>query len=149
MNLSTKDTSVKLTLGKMIPLSLLCIAFTFLNARDFDYTVRVDKTNPYVKEAVILTVDVNQTNHDMVLLFDFDLVKSKSYSFQRIDIKEIDVYHAVQIQYTYLLYPLQSGIVDIAFNLTQKATTDESVAYSFSGDRDNVKEWSPPIQTLI
>jgi hypothetical protein len=74
-----------------------------------------------------------------VLLFDFDLVKNNSYSFQRIDIKEIDAYHAAQIQYTYLIYPLEEGDINIDFHLTQKATTDESVAYSFSGDRDNVK----------
>jgi hypothetical protein len=110
-----------------------------MQASDFDYTIHTDNTTPYVKEPIILTVDVNQTNHDIVLLFDFDLVKSKDYSFQRIDIKEIDAYHAAQIQYTYLVYPLKEGIVNVTFHLTQKATTDESVAYSFSGDRDNVK----------
>jgi len=127
---------VKHNLGKVL---LLCLSFTLMQASDFDYTVHPDKLTPYVKEAVILTVDVNQTNHDIVLLFDFDLKKSKNYTFQRIDIKEIDAYHAAQIQYTYLIYPLKSGIVNLDFHLIQKATTDESVAYSFSGDRDNVK----------
>jgi hypothetical protein len=111
----------------------------YLNASDFDYSIHADKTTPYVKESVILTVDVNQTNHDIVLLFDFDLAKSEHYTFQRIDIKEVDAYHNVQIHYTYLIYPLNEGTVNIHFHLTQKATTDESVAYSFSGDRDNVK----------
>lgn len=111
----------------------------YLNASDFNYSIHTNKTTPYVKEAVILTVDVNQTNHNIVLLFDFDLLKSDAYAFQRIDIKEVDAYHAAQIRYTYLVYPLKEGKVDIHFHLTQKATTDESVAYSFSGDRDNVK----------
>jgi len=136
MNLSIKDIYVKHSLGKIV---LLLLVFTLLQAKDFDYSLHVDKTNPYLKEAVILTVDVNQTNHDIVLLFDFDVAKSDDYTFQRIDIKEVDAYHAVQIQYTYLIYPLKEGKVDIRFHLTQKATTDESVAYSFSGDRDNVK----------
>ncbi|PTB87722.1 hypothetical protein C9925_01575 [cyanobacterium G8-9] len=127
---------MKQYLGKIL---LLLFCFTYLSASDFDYSIHVDNTTPYVKEAVILTVDVNQTNHDIVLLFDFDLVKSDAYTFQRIDIKEIDAYHAVQIRYTYLIYPLKSGVVDINFHLVQKATTDASVAYSFSGDRDNVK----------
>jgi hypothetical protein len=127
---------MKHNLGKIV---LLFLGFTFIFANDFNYKITVDKTNPYIKEAVILTVDINQTNHNIVLLFDFDLLKNNSYSFQRIDIKEIDAYHAAQIQYTYLIYPLKEGDINIDFHLTQKATTDESVAYSFSGDRDNVK----------
>jgi hypothetical protein len=131
---------VKHNLGKLLCLVLLFVTLlSSLNASDFDYHVEVDKINPYLKEAVLLTFDVNQSNHDMVLLFDFDLKKSETYTFQRVDIQEKDAYHNMQIRYTYLLYPLKKGTINIAFILKQKATTDESVAYSFSGDRDNVK----------
>jgi hypothetical protein len=37
------------------------------------------------------------------------------------------------------VYPLKEGKVDLTFDLVKKVTSDESVAYSFSGDRDNVK----------
>ena len=127
---------MKHNLGKLL---VLCMGIVMLQAGDFDYHINVDKTRPYVKEAVLLTVDLNQTNHNIVLLFDFDLVKSDDYTFQRVDIKEVDAYHAVQIRYTYLVYPLKDGEIPIYFTLTQKATTDDSIAYSFSGDRDNVK----------
>lgn len=131
---------MKHSLGSVLKLVItLFFAFTFLKAEDFNYKFHVDTPSPYVKEAVILTLDVNQTNHDIVLLFDFDLEKSKNYTFQRLGIDEIDAYHAAQIRYTYLIYPLKAGKVDLHFSLTQKATTDDSVAYSFSGDRDNVK----------
>jgi len=133
----TKDTSVKLSLGKHIILCFLHILI--LQAGDFEYSITVDNANPYVKEGILLNIELNQTNHDIVLLFDFDLVKSKSYTFQRVAIEETDAYHAAHIRYTYLVYPLKEGTVPIHFTLTQKATTDESVAYSFSGDRDNVK----------
>lgn len=122
-----------------IYLFFMLLFVSSLHAADFTYAVKIDNTEPYVKEGVLLTFDVNQTNHNIVLLFDFDLEKSEAYSFQRIDIEEVDAYHAAQIRYTYLVYPLKAGEVDIHFRLTQKATTDESVAYSFSGDRDNVK----------
>ena len=135
MNLLTKDTYVKHNLGKL----WILFCFVLLQAEDFTYAFNVDQPNPYVKEAVILTLDVNQTNHDVVLLFDFDLEKSKHYSFQRIGIKEDDAHHTMQIHYTYLLYPLTSGDLNITFKMTKKVTTDDSVAYSFSGDRDNVK----------
>lgn len=122
-------------LGKVF----ILFCFSLLNAQDFEYNIQVDKNTPYVKEAVILYFDVNQSNHDIVLFFDFDILKDPSYYAQRIDIQEKDAYHNTQIRYTYLIYPLQDKEIHIAFRLTQKATTDESVAYSFSGDRDNVK----------
>jgi hypothetical protein len=131
---------VKHNLGKVI--FILLFAFVnaeVLQAKDFEYSIHLDKQNPYLKEAVILRFDVNQTNHNKVLFFDFDVLQSPSYSAQRIDIEEHDSYHNIQIRYTYLIYPLIEEALSIAFTLTQKATTDESVAYSFSGDRDNVK----------
>ena len=126
---------MKHNLGKLW--ILLCLVV--LQAEDFSYAFKVDKSKPYVQEGIILTLDVNQTNHDVVLLFDFDLKESKDYHFQRIGIKESDAHHAMQIHYTYLLYPLTAGDLNITFKMTKKVTTDDSVAYSFSGDRDNVK----------
>ncbi len=117
----------------------LMLSILLLNAEDFNYTFHVDNSNPYLKEAVILTFEVKQTNHDVVLIFDFDLLTNEAYTFQRVNIKELDAYHAAQITYTYLVYPLKMGELDIDFKLTQKVTTDDSVAYSFSGDRDNIK----------
>jgi hypothetical protein len=128
-----------------------------LYAGDFEYFVKVNTVNPYVKEAVILSFDVNQSNHDIVLFFDFDIEKDPSYEAQRVNIQDDDSYHHAQIRYTYLIYPLQKGAIDIRFRLTQKATTDESVAYSFSGDRDNVKTLEtkdspiqiPPLRLMV
>ena len=110
-----------------------------LQAEDFTHTFNVDKQDPYVKEAVILTLDLNQTNRDVVMLFNFNINKSEDYSFQRLDIQETDSYHNAKVHYVYIIYPLRSGDINITFNLLKKITTDESIAYSFSGDRDNVK----------
>jgi len=137
MNSSTKDTYVKYNLGKH--LLLITVLFIQLMAEDFTYRITADKTEAYLKEAVVLTVELNQTNPDVVLFFDFDLHPSKNYTFHRIDTKQSDNYQKVKTDYTYLLYPLRSGDLNITFDLTKKVTTKENVAYSFSGDRDNVK----------
>ena len=131
---------MKNNLGK-IPLHLFIFLLSFLTlqAEDFTYRLNTDSSTPYVKEPVVLTLDLNQTNHDVVLLFNFTINKSEDYTFQRLDIKETDSYHNVKIHYVYLIYPLKSGDINITFSLLKKVTTDESVAYSFSGDRDNVK----------
>lgn len=132
---------MKNNLGRLILFHLLncCLFSLMLHAEDFTHTFHVDKTQPYVKEAVILTLDINQTNPDKVLLFNFNIAKSDAYSFQRVGIKETDTYHNAQVHYVYLIYPLKPGDIDINFELLKKVTTDDSVAYSFSGDRDNVK----------
>ncbi len=129
---------MKHNLGKMIKL-FIALSFTLLAAEDFSYDFHLDKQDPYLKEAVILTLDLKQSNHDIVLMFNFDLQKSDDYFFQRLDTQETDTHHNTQIHYIYLIYPLKSGEIKLSFDLIKKVTTDDSVAYSFSGDRDNVK----------
>jgi len=138
MNLSIKDTYVKHNLGKMIKL-FIALSFVLVFAEDFTYSFHLDKQDPYLKEPVILTLDLNQSNHDIVLMFNFDLQKSDDYFFQRLDTQETDTHHNTQIHYVYLIYPLKFGEINISFDLIKKVTTDDSVAYSFSGDRDNIK----------
>jgi len=118
---------------------LMAILLSMLHAEDFLFDAHTDISDPYVKEGVLLSIDLNQTNHDIVLLFNFDLKPSPDYTFQRIDSKESDSYHNAKVRYLYLLYPLRSGKISIGFDLIKRVTNDESVAYSFSGDRDNVK----------
>lgn len=127
---------MKNSLGSMI---LLCLSIFVVNAEDFTHTFHVDKQNTYVKEAVIMTLDLTQTNKDKILFFQFTIKKSPDYEFHRLNVKETDEHHTAQVHYEYLIYPLRSGEIQLHFNLIQKATTEENLAYSFSGDRDNVK----------
>ena len=132
---------MKHNLGKRsLHLFFLLLSLLTLQAEDFTYTFKVDQPTPYVKEPVILTLDLNQTNHDVVMLFSFDIKPSEAYTFQRLDIRKTENYHDAKLHYVYLIYPLQSGDLNITFDLVKKITTDESLAYSFSGDRDNVKK---------
>ncbi len=118
---------------------LIFIGIVRLHAEDFTHHFSLNNTTPYVKEAIILTLDLNQTNKDKVLFFHFTLKQSPDYEFYRLTVKETDTYHAAKVHYAYLIYPLRKGEVQLHFNLVQKATSDANLAYSFSGDRDNVK----------
>jgi len=120
-------------------LLILILLIMPLSAEDFTYNFSLDKRQPYQKEAVLLTLELKQTNPDIVLLFSFDLKKSTNYTFRRIDIKEEDRYHSAYVKYSYLIYPLKVGAINLDFKLQKRVTTDESIAYSYSGDRDNVK----------
>lgn len=127
---------MKKILGNLITLILFSIPSM---AQDFKHKFSINKNDPFVKEGVIFTASFEQTNKNIVLMFDFDLQKSKDYTFKRIDVKQSEEYHDLKVEYKYLIYPLRSGDININFKLTKKVTTDESVAYSFSGDRDNIK----------
>ena len=129
---------MKTNRGNLVVIFFL-VFIPFLQAEDFNYTLSVDNKQPFVKEAIVLKVDFSQTNHDIVLMFDFDILKSDSYDFKRFHASENDTHHNTKASYSYLLYPLKDGDLDVKFKLTKKVTTDASVAYSFSGDRDNVK----------
>ena len=82
-----------------------------LSAEDFTHSFTMSKTQPYVKEATLLTLELKQTNPNMVLLFSFDLEQSPNYTFRRVDIKEEDRYHSAYVKYSYLIYPLKSGVI--------------------------------------
>ncbi len=128
---------MKNSLGKIINIWLLMLSVLY--AEDFSYKIKVDNQTPYQKEGIILSLELNQTNPDIVLFFNFDIQKSKSYTFVRLNSIENDTHHNAHITYLYLIYPLKNGNVDIEFNLIKKVTNDESITYSYSGDRDNVK----------
>ncbi len=131
---------MKNSLGNiMVKLIIILLTSLALYADGFTSKFTLNKSNPYVKEAVVLTLDLEQTDPSKVMFFKFDIKKSKDYEFYRLDIKEEDDYHAIKVHYIYLIYPLRSGDVTIDFDLTQMVTTDEKVAFSFSGDRDNIR----------
>ena len=122
-----------------LKLILLLYGTTIAYGGDFTYKFSLSSSAPYVKEAVIMKLDLVQTDHSKVILFKFTPKKSDDYTFHRLDMKEEDAYHAAKVHYTYLLYPKRSGEIKIHFKLIEMVTTDEKVAYSFSGDRDNVR----------
>lgn len=118
---------------------IIFFSINFLYGEGFTTDATLNKQQAYIKEPVILTFDIKQTDHEKVMFFDFTLSSSDQYEFFRLDAKEEDSYQNAQVHYTYLLYPLKEGSIEINFELIQKVTTKENVAYSFSGDRDNVR----------
>ncbi len=112
---------------------------TFSFANDISYNVDVNNKTPYQDEAVLLDVNISQEDHTVVMLFKFNLKKSKNYRFYQVDFKESDEYHNLKHQYKYLIYPKKSGELSLEFELIKSLTDDEKVAYAISGDRDNVK----------
>ncbi|RRS32333.1 MAG: hypothetical protein P794_01660 [Epsilonproteobacteria bacterium (ex Lamellibrachia satsuma)] len=131
---------MKHNLGKRIALFIFFLSAVILHAEDFIYDFHVDTQNPYEKEAVLLSVDLNQSNPDIVLFFHFRIRPSSAYTIEQIGSSQDNTLHHTKIHYLYLLHPLKSGDINISFDLVKRITNDEKVAYSFSGDRDDFKK---------
>ncbi|CAA6803171.1 MAG: Unknown protein [uncultured Sulfurovum sp.] len=110
-----------------------------LYANDIAYSFHVSNEKPYEKEAIFLEVNLTQVDQSKVMLFKFSLKDSIEYKFHQVGFKEHEKYHDLRHEYTYLVYPKKSGKVLLEFEMRKSITDDDKVAYSISGDRDNVK----------
>jgi len=129
---------VKHTLGNS--LLFLFAIFMPLYAENFSYDFHVNNPTPYKNEPILLSVDINQTNPEVVLFFNFAVKASKAYRVNQIDSVQDTTLHHSNIHYLYVLYPLKEGEINVAFDLTERVTDEHKLAYSFSGDRDDFKK---------
>lgn len=116
---------------------LFCLQLLY--ADDIAYSFKSSKQTLYLNEPLILEVNITQIDNSKVMLFKFSPKISDTYSFHQIDFNEHEKYHDLQHQYTYLIYPQKVGEEVIEFDMIKSITDDDKVAYSISGDRDNVK----------
>ena len=141
MTSSTKDIYVKHTLGK---LCFFCIIFVSLSmglyAEDFSYHIETSKQDVYLHEPLQLTINLKQTNPDVVLLFKFTVNKSPDYEVKALLSKYADTLHHIDQHMVYQIYPLKTGDINITFSLIKRVTTDDKVRYFASGDRDDFKK---------
>ncbi len=137
MNLSTKDTSVKRSRGNLL---LMLLLTQLLFAEDFSWHIHADNETPYQKEAVLLKVDLNQTDPTPVLLFQFQVNPGPDYRVHQIYARHDDTLHHTVHHNLYEIYPLRSGDINVTFTLIKRVTNDEKVRYFASGDRDDFKK---------
>ena len=123
---------------KSIFLSLIFIV-NILYANDVEYSFSISNDKPYEKEAIFLEVNLTQVDHSNVMLFKFSLKASMDYEFHQVGFKEHEKYHDLRHEHLYLIYPKKSGKISLEFKMIKSLTDDDKVAYSISGDRDNVK----------
>jgi len=133
---------MKRTLGKpfFILLSLCLFCTGAVGANDFTYTITPSKKEPYLYEPLLLTVDLNQTDPSKVLLFQFTIKKDRRYRIKPLFAKHDDTLHHTKHHNRYVIYPLQTGEIEVHFLLVKRVTNDEKVRYFSSGDRDDFKK---------
>ena len=131
---------MKRTLGRTGIVWWLLWLPLLLTARPFSLTITPETTTPYLKEAVKVWVEINQTDPTPVLLFDFAITPSKHYRAYQLHATHDNTAHHTNHRYLYEVYPLTEGNVSIDFKLLERVTNDEKVRYFASGDRDDFKK---------
>jgi len=130
---------MKTTLGRYALLFTYCFLL-FLKAEDFSYTIISNKKDVYINEPILLSVDLNQTNPNTILLFHFKVNKSKDYKVVQLEAKYDDTFHHLKHHNLYEIFPLHAGDINVTFTLVKRVTDIDKVRYFSSGDRDDFKK---------
>ncbi len=125
--------------GRFTFIVSILFATLLMGATDYSYTLHLSKRSLYLKEPLVVTFDINQTDSSKVMFFDFEIDAGDDFFVHRLD-KEVDeAYHARKERYRYLVYPLKSGTVRMRFKLLVRRGNDELLTTAFTGGRYNVK----------
>ena len=139
---------MKKNLGRLFLLLLLPL-LAFAQSELATHTLSVSKQSPYVKEAVEITFTAVQKDHEYVMFFFLESHQSDNYEITLLNkaTKKIG-YHNYMTTFTYLLFPLKPGKINVDFEYTIKTASDKAVAQVYIGSRDNVK-WIDTDDTVM
>jgi len=140
MNSSTKDISMKHNLGNLFVVMLLMGIISSVVAEEFAYKIETSKQEMYLKEGILLTVDLNQTGPKNILLFQFEVNKSDAFAIYPLYAHHDDTSHATTLHESYRIYPLKTGDINITFSFVKRVTNDLKMRHFASGDRDDFKK---------
>ena len=125
--------------GRFTLIISILFATLLMGATDYRYSLHLSKSSLYLKEPLVVTFDINQTDSSKVMFFDFEIDAGDDFFVHRLD-KEVDeAYHARKERYRYLVYPLKSGTLQMRFKLLVRRGNDELLTTAFTGGRYNVK----------
>ncbi|SFV57184.1 BatD [hydrothermal vent metagenome] len=128
---------MKKSLGKIF--LILFLLYSVLEANDLaSYKLSANKSNPFVKEAVVVTFEALQKDYTDNMMFSLQPKKSSDYRIVLLS-KQNDAkqkHHAHTI-FTYLLFPLSAGEITVAFDLTIRTASDSAIAQSVVDDHDD------------
>lgn len=125
--------------GRYFFFLILLFVEALIGSTDYNYKLSLSKRSLYLKEPLVLTFEINQTDSSKVMFFDFNIVDSKDIFVHRLDKRVDEGYHARKEHYTYLIYPLKTGELSIDFKLLVRRGNDEMLTTAFTGGRYNVK----------
>jgi len=131
---------MKHNLGSLFIVMLLMGIISSVFAEEFAYKIQANKQEMYLKEGILLTVDLNQTDPKHILLFQFEVNKSDAFAIYPLYAHHDDTSHATNLHESYRIYPLKTGDINISFSFVKRVTNDLKMRHFASGDRDDFKK---------
>ena len=127
---------MKKSLGSLL---IWLVLATLLQAGQLaSYKLTAKKTHLYQKEGVEISLVAKQLDHTDNMFFLLHPKKSDAYEIVLLH-KTIDdkKYHDTTTTFTYLLFPLHSGEIEVDFDFIVQTASDRAVAHSFVDDHDD------------
>jgi len=132
-----KDIQMKKNLGRIT--LILFLLYSVLEANNLaTYKLSTNKSNPFVKEAVVVTFEALQKDHTDNMMFTLEPKKSNDYQIILLSKKnDVKQKHYAHTLFTYLLFPLKPGKIAVHFDLTIRTASDSAIAQSVVDDHDD------------
>ncbi len=120
--------------------TLILLWTTLLHAvEDFAYSMHISNPRPVVKEAVILTLELNQTRTGNVMRFDFSLTDSDDYQAALLEEDETqDSENRTHIVIKYAIFPLRPKHLEIPLHVTVQQASPEELKKFVTGSADEL-----------
>jgi len=104
------------------------------------YSYNLSSTKPYIYESVAFRFDVEQLYEKEVMFFELEPLEGEGYTLELITQKRSESsYHNAAKHYEYLIIPQKTGSITVAFRFGIRLASDDAVAQTYVGSRDNVK----------
>ena len=118
---------------------LACAIANGAAAKEFAYALQISNRHPVVKEAVIFTLELNQTEAGKVMRFSFELPKSDRYRTEFLEAQESkDDKNRIHAVIKYAIFPLQPGHLKIPLSVTLQQASSEELKKFVTGSADEL-----------
>ena len=122
-----------------IVLSLLFCLVSLNAEHAFNYHLDITNAKPVVKEAVILTLELNQTETGKVVRFSFDLPKSQNYQTEFLEADESKDYkNRTRVVIKYAIFPLRADDIEIPLQIILQESSQEELKKFVTGSADEL-----------
>jgi len=144
---------MKKNLGKIL---LLCIVWVLELAakEDIAYKLDVSTHTPYVKEAVIVTMEAWQKSTHDVILFEFKPLQKEGYELLFLGEEDLkDEGDLTHVRFKYALFPKKSGALEVPLHFVAKSASKEELKDVAIGARNvlrvvKTKDRTIPLEAL-
>jgi len=130
---------MKQNLGRMM-IFLIFPFLLFAQEEYVKYSYLVSKENVYQYESIAFSLKVEQIYDKEVMFFELVPKQNDDVIIELISKKRSEAsYHSATKEYSYLLIPKKEGNIVVSFELYIRLASDDAVAQTYVGSRDNVK----------